>query len=95
MVFNLKNTISQFKRFIGKKFNDPSVQQDIHDVPYQIVQMPDDNIGIKVHRIIQVLNSIICVTLSCSKLRFLPLTGVFQSHSYVLKSQLNFALTSL
>lgn len=49
MVFNLKNTISQIKRFIGKKFSDPSVQQDIHDVPYNIIQMPDDNIGIQVN----------------------------------------------
>lgn len=49
MVFNLKNTISQIKRFIGKKFSDPSVQQDIHDVPYKIIQMPDNNIGIQVN----------------------------------------------
>lgn len=48
MIFNLKNTISQFKRFIGKKFSDPAVQQDIKEVPYEVVQQADDEIGIKV-----------------------------------------------
>lgn len=49
MVSNLRNTISQFKRFIGKKFSDPSVQEDLKHVPYQVVEQPGDGIGIKVN----------------------------------------------
>lgn len=47
-VTNLKNTISQFKRFIGKKFSDPIVQEDIKEMQYEVVELPNDNIGIKV-----------------------------------------------
>ncbi|KAK3696704.1 hypothetical protein QZH41_013052, partial [Actinostola sp. cb2023] len=48
MIFNLKNTISQFKRFMGKNFSDPVVQHDLKDMPYQVVEQPGDAIGIKV-----------------------------------------------
>ena len=47
----MKNTISQFKRYIGKKFSDPTVQEDIKDMQYEVVQQADDKIGIKVHLI--------------------------------------------
>ncbi len=35
-VMNPENTISSVKRFIGRKFNDPSVQRDIKLIPYKI-----------------------------------------------------------
>src|SRR5712691_8584867 len=34
-VMNPENTVFSIKRFIGRKFNDPSVQQDMKLVPYK------------------------------------------------------------
>ena len=48
MVSKLKNTISQFKRFIGRKFSDPIVQQDIKTLPFEVLEKGNDDIGIKV-----------------------------------------------
>ena len=48
MVTNLRNTISQFKRFIGKKFSDPIVQEEIKTFPYEVVERTNDSVGIKV-----------------------------------------------
>ncbi|XP_001641799.2 97 kDa heat shock protein [Nematostella vectensis] len=48
MISNLKNTISQFKRFIGRKFSDPAVQKEIPHLPYKVVELPNDSIGIQV-----------------------------------------------
>lgn len=46
----MKNTVSQFKRLIGKKFSDPDVQHELQSrmVPYNIVEQPDGKVGIKV-----------------------------------------------
>ena len=38
----------QFKRLIGKKFSDPVVQEEKKYFSYQIVEIPNDGIGIKV-----------------------------------------------
>ena len=35
-VTNPENTVSSIKRFMGRKFNDPQVQDDIKIVPYQV-----------------------------------------------------------
>lgn len=46
-VTNMKNTIHGFKRLIGKKFNDPSVQNELKFLPYNVVDV-NGTIGIKV-----------------------------------------------
>lgn len=47
-VTNMNNTIGGFKRFLGRKFNDPHVQEEIRSLPYQVEAMPDGGIGIRV-----------------------------------------------
>lgn len=46
----MMNTVSQFKRFVGKKFSDPDIQRELNSrmIPYNIVEQPDGKIGIKV-----------------------------------------------
>ncbi|KAH7280353.1 hypothetical protein KP509_37G063200 [Ceratopteris richardii] len=36
-----KNTISKIKRFIGRKFSDPEVQQDLCVLPFKVTEGPD------------------------------------------------------
>uniref|UniRef100_A0A1B6CM60 Uncharacterized protein n=1 Tax=Clastoptera arizonana TaxID=38151 RepID=A0A1B6CM60_9HEMI len=48
-VTNMKNTIFDFKRLLGRKWSDPFVQQEMKRLPYQIIQQPNGGIGIKVH----------------------------------------------
>ncbi|KAH7445992.1 hypothetical protein KP509_01G031600 [Ceratopteris richardii] len=36
-----KNTISQIKRFIGRKFSDPEVRQDLRVLPFKVTEGPD------------------------------------------------------
>lgn len=47
---NVMNTVSQFKRLIGKKFSDPDIQHELQSriIPYDIVEQPDGKIGVKV-----------------------------------------------
>ncbi|KAJ8297812.1 hypothetical protein KUTeg_024343 [Tegillarca granosa] len=49
-ITNLKNTVSCFKRFIGRAYSDPFVQNEIknHFRPYEVVQGPDGKINIQV-----------------------------------------------
>lgn len=44
----MKNTISGFKRLLGRKYNDPQVQAEIKISPYRIEQRSDGGIGIRV-----------------------------------------------
>jgi len=37
-VVNPENTLFATKRLIGRKYNDPEVQKDIHEVPFKIIQ---------------------------------------------------------
>lgn len=47
-VTNMKNTISGFKRLLGRKYNDPQVQYEQRTLPYRLEQRPDGGIGIRV-----------------------------------------------
>ncbi|CAL8082052.1 unnamed protein product [Orchesella dallaii] len=46
-VTNLKNTIFGFKRFLGRRYDDPRVQEDVNKVPFKIVQTENGGVGIK------------------------------------------------
>lgn len=46
---NFKNTVINFKHLIGRKFSDPITQLYKKFVPCEIIQMTDDNIGLKVN----------------------------------------------
>ncbi len=48
MMSNLKNTVWGFKKFIGRNFNDPQVQVEKNRVPYEVVEGPNGNAGLKV-----------------------------------------------
>eukprot|EP00898_Chlorokybus_atmophyticus_P007497 jgi/Chlat1/7749/Chrsp66S07221 len=47
MIMNPKNTVSQMKRLIGRKFSDPDVQVFIKRYPFHVVQGPNDSIEIE------------------------------------------------
>lgn len=49
MVTNMKNTISDFKRLLGRKFNDPHVQNELKTIPYRVEPRSDGGIGIRVN----------------------------------------------
>eukprot|EP00262_Sarcandra_glabra_P020685 TRINITY_DN837_c0_g1_i1.p1 TRINITY_DN837_c0_g1~~TRINITY_DN837_c0_g1_i1.p1 ORF type:complete len:849 (+),score=222.13 TRINITY_DN837_c0_g1_i1:299-2845(+) len=40
-LMNPKNTVSQVKRLIGRKFSDPEVQRDIQSFPFTVIEGPD------------------------------------------------------
>lgn len=44
----MKNTISNFKRLLGRKFNDPQIQDDLRSLPFRVEQLADGGIGIRV-----------------------------------------------
>ncbi|XP_033213436.1 97 kDa heat shock protein [Belonocnema kinseyi] len=48
MVTNMKNTIYNFKRLLGRKHNDPFAQQELQALPFKTSQQADGNIGIHV-----------------------------------------------
>ncbi len=48
MMSNLKNTVWGFKKFIGRNFTDPQVQVEKNRVPYEVVEGPNGNAGLKV-----------------------------------------------
>ena len=52
-VTNYKNTIWGFTPFLGRKYSDPVVQEEIKRVPYQVVEQPGNEIGIKVRACIK------------------------------------------
>lgn len=45
---NLKNTVFSFKNLIGREFKDPVVQQEMHSLPYKLVELPDHSVGVEV-----------------------------------------------
>lgn len=48
IISNFKNTISNFKRLIGRSFDDPFVQSEIPYLPYKLISMPDNRVGVQV-----------------------------------------------
>jgi molecular chaperone DnaK (HSP70) len=46
---NLKNTVVNFKRFLGRQFRDPVVQQEIQrNLPFSVVEQSDGSVGVQV-----------------------------------------------
>jgi molecular chaperone DnaK (HSP70) len=45
---NSKNTVSCIKRLIGRKFNNPEVQEELARLPFNAVELPNGDIGVKV-----------------------------------------------
>ena len=48
MIFNLKNTVSQLKRLIGRNFSDPVFAEERKRQTCSLVELPGNLIGIKV-----------------------------------------------
>ncbi|XP_055626484.1 heat shock 70 kDa protein 4L isoform X2 [Toxorhynchites rutilus septentrionalis] len=48
-VTNMNNTIGGFKRLLGRKYNDPHVQNELRRIPYKVEPRPDGGIGIRVN----------------------------------------------
>ena len=48
IVSNFKNTVWGWKKLLGRKFKDPIVQREIPLLPYEVVEMPNGSVGIKV-----------------------------------------------
>nr|UTH79107.1 heat shock protein 70-4 [Protohermes costalis] len=48
-VTNMKNTVYNFKRLLGRSVNDPDAQRELKMMPYRYVQTENDKIGIKVN----------------------------------------------
>jgi heat shock protein 4 len=44
LTVNPKNTVSQLKRLIGKRFQDPEVQSDIAKFPFKVSEAPDGGV---------------------------------------------------
>ncbi|ETN61435.1 Hsc70Cb [Anopheles darlingi] len=48
-VTNMSNTIGGFKRLLGRKYDDPVVQDELRTAPYEAKALPDGGIGICVN----------------------------------------------
>lgn len=43
---NPKNTVTQLKRLLGKRFDDPAVQADIAKMPFKVLRAPDGGVQV-------------------------------------------------
>lgn len=50
-VTNMKNTVYNLKRLLGRKFRDPWVQKELQLLPFTVLETSNGNIGIKVRNI--------------------------------------------
>lgn len=41
IMMNIKNSISQIKRLIGRKFSEPGLQKDLQSLPFSVTEGPD------------------------------------------------------
>uniref|UniRef100_H2ZJ31 Uncharacterized protein n=1 Tax=Ciona savignyi TaxID=51511 RepID=H2ZJ31_CIOSA len=48
IISNYKNTISNFKRLLGRPFDDPFVQNEMKDLPYKLSRTADGGVGVRV-----------------------------------------------
>ncbi|KAG8453059.1 hypothetical protein GDO86_004755, partial [Hymenochirus boettgeri] len=48
LITNANNTVSCFKKFHGRAFNDPLIQKEKSNLPYEIVHMNSGGVGVKV-----------------------------------------------
>lgn len=51
-VTNMKNTVYNLKRLLGRKFRDPWVQKELQLLPFQVLETANGNIGLKVSSVI-------------------------------------------
>ena len=47
-ITHANNTVSNFKRFHGRAFNDPFIQKEKENLSYDLVPMKNGGVGIKV-----------------------------------------------
>lgn len=45
-IINAENTVYSIKRFMGRKFDDPSVQNDMKRVPYKVTKAPNGDVRV-------------------------------------------------
>lgn len=48
-VTNMKNTVTNMKRLLGRKYNDPYVLNELKNIPTRVEPMADGNIGFRVN----------------------------------------------
>ncbi|XP_044256053.1 heat shock 70 kDa protein 4 isoform X1 [Tribolium madens] len=48
-ITNMKNTVYGLKRLIGRKYRDPHVQRELQMLPFNVIEVAQGNIGIKVN----------------------------------------------
>lgn len=48
-VTNIKNTVYGLKRLLGRKYRDPHVQRELTMLPFNVIEVANGNIGIKVN----------------------------------------------
>ncbi|NP_001085637.1 heat shock 105kD [Xenopus laevis] len=49
LITNANNTVSSFKKFHGRAFNDAFVQKEKNNLPFKLVQMKNGGVGVKVN----------------------------------------------